>query len=325
MRDQAEDVLSAWTALEVLSPATYRKPEDLAQGDHRLIAKLAAGHPLPWAGEGEKSRPKKRLFYHVVLGGIRMPEATTDLLSVFVDKNQDRRPTRGFAAIGTVTVDKTGCLVAEDACTVSSFAWGLPLALGQDLVALGRWPEAEPKLLERLDAKLRRKDRDGKPVPLDWTTIAAACDWLVGELGLGRSLVEPPSFAIRAYHYMFAQEPPESPLLGSFFLKDLASTAGLVRAGKAPANLQSVIWGSRRPPNATTCSGTCGTCRTRSRRPACRRDGGRRRAAIRSSPCSRWRSTSRRVPRRAPLSSPPTALRGRARRPCSATSSPTSS
>lgn len=241
VRDQAEDVLSAWTALEVLSPATYRKPEDLAQGDRWLIAKLGAGRPLPWMGEGEKSRPKKRLFYHVVLGGIRMPEATTDLLSVFVDKNQDRRPTRGFAAIGTVTVDKTGCPVAEDACTLSSFAWGLPLALGQDLVALGRWPEAEPKLLERLDAKLRRKDREGKPVPLDWTTITVACDWLVGELGLARSLVEPPSFAIRAYHYMFAQEPPESPLLGSFFLKDLASAAGLVRAGKAPANLQRYL------------------------------------------------------------------------------------
>lgn len=241
VRDRAEDVLSAWTALEVLSPATYRKSEDIAQGDLRLIAKIGAGRPLPWSGEGEKSRPKKRLFYHVVLGAIRMPEATTELLSVFLDKNQDRRPARGFAAIGTVTVDKTGCLVAEDACMVSSFSWGLPLALNQDLVGLGRWPEAEPKLLERLDGKLRRKDRDGKPVPLDWMTIAAACDWLVDELGLARSLVEPPSFAIRAYHYMFAQEPPESPLLGSFFLKDLATAAGLVRAGKAPANLQRYL------------------------------------------------------------------------------------
>lgn len=241
LRDWAEDVLSAWTALEVLSPAAYVKPEDVAMGDPKLVAKLAAGRPLPWSGEGERSRRKKRLFYHVVLGAIRMPEATAELMAAFTDKHQDRRPPRGFAAIGTVTVDKTGCLVAEDACRVSSFAWGLPLALSQDLVGLGRWPEAEPKLLERLDGKLRRKDRDGKPVPLDWATIAAACDWLVGELGLARSLIEPPSFAIRAYHYMFAQEPPESPLLGSFFLKDLSMAAGLVRAGKAPLNLQRYL------------------------------------------------------------------------------------
>ena len=53
MRDRPEDVLSAWTALEVLSPVTYRKPADMADGDTRRIAALDGG--LPWRPPGEKA------------------------------------------------------------------------------------------------------------------------------------------------------------------------------------------------------------------------------------------------------------------------------
>jgi len=64
-----ESILSAWTALEVLSPQTFRKPEDLATGDRSLTRIDTA--ELPWE-RGEKSRPKRRLYYQIVLGAILM-------------------------------------------------------------------------------------------------------------------------------------------------------------------------------------------------------------------------------------------------------------
>ena len=240
VRDRPEDVLSAWTALEVLSPMTYRNPADMADGDQRRVASLAGA--MPWQPPGERGRPQKQLFYQVVLGAIRMDEATNALLSVFVDKHQDRRGTPGLAAIATLTLDKAGVPVAEgEATAVSGYAWGLPLALRRDLVGLGRWPDAETKLNEGLDRRIRRFDDDGKPVPLDARSIKAAFDWLVSEVGLHASLVEPPVFAVRVYHYWQSQDPPEAPLLGSFFLEDLATARRLVGEGRATGNLRRYL------------------------------------------------------------------------------------
>ncbi len=218
---------------------TYRRPADMADGDQRRIADLAGA--MPWQPPGERSKPKKQLFYQVVLGAIRMDEATNALLSVFVDRNHDRRGSAGYAALATVTLDKAGVPVAEgEATAISSFAWGLPFALRRDLVGLGRWPDAETKLNEALDRRIRRFD-DGKPIPLDGRSIRAAFDWLVPELGLHPSHVEPPSFAVRVYHYWQAQDPPEAPLLGSFFLEDLAAARRLVGEGKAAGNLRRYL------------------------------------------------------------------------------------
>src|SRR5690606_20157356 len=58
------DILSAWIALEVLSPQTFRKPEDLAQGgDARLIRTFQ--NKMPWENGGEPSRPNFRLYYQI--------------------------------------------------------------------------------------------------------------------------------------------------------------------------------------------------------------------------------------------------------------------
>lgn len=63
-----ENILRAWTALEVLSPQGYRRETDLVAGDRSRIARLENG-PLPWE-IGEKSRPKKRLYYELILGAM---------------------------------------------------------------------------------------------------------------------------------------------------------------------------------------------------------------------------------------------------------------
>ena len=53
--NEPRGILDAWVAFEVLSPQSFNRPDDLADGDRRRIAKLADG--LPWSGDGEKARP----------------------------------------------------------------------------------------------------------------------------------------------------------------------------------------------------------------------------------------------------------------------------
>ena len=237
-------ILAAWTALEALSPQTYRRPEDLAAGDRRCVADLSAGR-APW-GKGERSRPKKQLYYQVILGSIPMGRATEDLVKAFGDDEERSQRAREKAPIGAVLVDKNGIVAAENGIAVSSFAWALPLALKLKLGALGAWPKIEPQIIEKLEGIIRRVDRDGKPVPLDLATIDKAHCWLVVQFGLPAHLIEPPTFALRVYHYFKAKNPPEALLLNSFFLGDLARSAALVGQNAAPAGLRRYL-GIERP------------------------------------------------------------------------------
>ncbi|WP_196804854.1 AAA domain-containing protein [Methylopila sp. M107] len=226
--DRPADILSAWTALEVLSPFTFFKPADLVEGDDRRIARFADQLFLPWENGGEKARPSTQLFYHVVLGAIRMEEATTALLNVFVDDDVDRKPERGFAGIATITIDKNGRPIPENAVAISSFAWGLPLALRRQLKSLGDWPAIEPRLVEAVDRHIRKTDAKGAAAPLDAAAIDAAFAFLVEQLELPAKMVDAPGFALRHYHYWKATEPPDPPLLGSFYLSDLAAARSVV-------------------------------------------------------------------------------------------------
>jgi hypothetical protein len=242
VEDKPEEILSAWTALEVLSPSLpYKKPSDMTEGEERRIVSFEKFQTPPWFGEGEKSLPKKRLFYHVVLGAVRMEAATSALLSVYADKNADRQSASGFSPLATITLDKTGRPVEEQAVAISSFAWGLPFALKGDLRSLGGWILAEAQLVKTMDQQVRVTDREGKLVPLNFGTIRQAYDKLVKVLGLPGDLAEPPSFAIRVYQFMYAKEPPEAPLLGSFILADLEQTRNSVKVGGLPPNLAAFL------------------------------------------------------------------------------------
>lgn len=245
--DRPADILSAWTALEVLSPYTFAKPSDLVEGDERRIARFSDQLFMPWANGGERARPSTQLFYHIVLGAVRMEEATKALLEAFVDDNADRRSERGFAGIATITVDKHGRPIPENAVAISSFAWGLPLALRRDLRSLGSWPAVEPKLIEAIDQKIRKQDSEGNVLPLDTAAIDSVHDALVKRLGLPAQMAEAPSFALRHYHYWKATEPPDPPLLGSFYLGDLAAAQSVV-AEKKHRNLGRYL-GLEKPPN----------------------------------------------------------------------------
>lgn len=232
-------ILAAWTALEALSPQTYRRPDDLSGGDRGCVAAIT-GERMPWE-TGERSRPNKQLYYQVMLGAIPMGAATDRLVSAFGEDEERGTRSADKATIGAVLVDRKGIPVAEKGIAVSSFGWALPIALKGDLAGLGAWPTIEPAIIDGLGEVVRRKDKQDQPLPLDAATIADAHRWLVAKFNLSDELVEPPSFALRVFHYYRAKNPPDVALLNSFFLNDLSRTADLVRHNKAPAALRRYL------------------------------------------------------------------------------------
>lgn len=246
--NEPQAILSAWTALEALSPQTYRQPEDLAAGDRRCVADLSATSPLPWEC-GEKSTPNHQLYYQVILGAIPMDKATEEMVKAF-GQDEERNPRqREKAAIAAILVDRNGMPVEENGIAVSSFAWALPLALELKLGSLGVWPTIELRINQNLDKIVRRLGDDDEPLPLDHATIDQAYGWLVAQFALPDRLVEPPTFALRVYHYFKAKNPPEAILLNSFFIGDLARAGSLLGGKSVPAGLRRYlgIEGPRQP------------------------------------------------------------------------------
>jgi hypothetical protein len=242
-----ETLFDAWTALEVLSPPSFRRPEDLKGGDRKAVASLERER-LPWEGEGEKSRPNMRLYYQVVLGSVDLGRAVPQLLARYSDLREERPAARGEAITAVLIVDRNGRLSKEDAIQVSSFAWGLPLALRGDLGSLAEWLKAEPRVIKDFDGFLRQRlDSDeNEQSPLDRATLQEAWEWLLARLELPRELVNQPRFAVRCYEYFRRSAPPEPLLLNSFFLADLARAKWLFRNGRAPSALRRYV-GSESP------------------------------------------------------------------------------
>ncbi len=243
--NKPDDVLSAWIALEVLSPPAYVRSEDLAGGDKRRVVALSE-LSLPWE-RGEKSRPNQRLYYQVVLGSIKMESAIGCLIERYGDSREERPAVRGKAALASVVVDRQGQLVESPAVGISSFGWGVMSALNGEFADLARWTDVEPQLVERIEKLLlgtTTGDEDGeerRTRPLTQAALFAAYEALVHELGLPREWVEPPDLAIRSYVYFKDPNPPEPLLLNSFFLTDLALAHRLFAEGKAPQNLRRYL------------------------------------------------------------------------------------
>lgn len=245
------EILSAWTALEVLSPPAYVRPEDLAGGDRTRIAKLGES-AFPWE-RGEKSRPNQRLYYQIVLGSVKMEPAVERLIERYGDTRPEKPGARGKAALAVVVVDRQGRLIESPAVGVSSFAWGVMSALNGELAHLAHWPEVEPQLVERIEKLLLgvvAKNEDEEELrhrPLARAALFVAYQALIHELGLPWEWIEPPEFAIRSYAYFKDINPPEPILLNSFFLTDLALARKLIAESKFPQNLRRYL-GAERPP-----------------------------------------------------------------------------
>jgi hypothetical protein len=242
--NRMEDILRAWTVLEVLSPATFRRPADLAAGDNRRIARLDRG--LPWDDGPAKGPMGTRLYFQIVLGTVAMKPAMDQLLTRFADKRPEKPQARGEAPLAIVVVDRFGKPVQDACATVSSFAWGLPRALRDEPSTLAAWTAQEERLQGELHSRLYREDETGGVRPLTLAALNAAFEWLVDECGLDRGSVTRPSFAVRSLVSSKSSELPEPILLNSFYLKDLARAGELVRRGQCPETLQRFL-GAKSP------------------------------------------------------------------------------
>ncbi|MXV51517.1 hypothetical protein GS399_11095 [Pedobacter sp. HMF7647] len=238
--NKPEDVLSSWIALEVFSPQTFKRPEDLAGGDRRLIVPLI-GNQLPWVGEVEKSRPKYQLFYHVILGTIDMQKAIAGLLPIYSDERIERPPATGEAIIASLVLDQKGRLVEEGCIGISSFAWGLNHAFQGNLASLGDWPKVEKVVTEQLMKALlpyNQQNENSSAITLD--ALNKTLNALVKAFKIPPEFLKSNPFALRAYEY-YKNDSPEPLLLNSFFVSDLAEARKLFLEKKAPPILKKYL------------------------------------------------------------------------------------
>jgi hypothetical protein len=122
VRDLPQDILQAWTALEVLSPAVIRSWPSLNIKGLRQVVPITE-RALPWDG-GATSVPGKRVIFEVFLGTLVVDDAVGELPKVYADKRPERTGTKGHAILASVIVDKNGCPLEEDeAVSISSFRW----------------------------------------------------------------------------------------------------------------------------------------------------------------------------------------------------------
>ncbi|WP_299626570.1 DEAD/DEAH box helicase [Pelagibius sp.] len=232
-----ESILRAWTALEVLSPQGYRREADLVAGETARIARFDE-RGLPWE-HGERSRPKKRLYYELILGAIALAPAFDALLKLYADRRPDAPSMQGYSPLASVLLDKDGKPLDDDVSfVVSSFAWGVPVALQGDLKALAAWPQHERDLRKNFSKRLIKKDDNGEVVPLTKAHIANLYEYLVGTLNLSGHTLREPYFALRRYEFYASKTPPEPGLLNSFFLEDLATARELYAKGAVPHSLR---------------------------------------------------------------------------------------
>ncbi|NII10296.1 hypothetical protein HBF24_06350 [Oleiagrimonas sp. C23AA] len=235
-----QNILRTWTALEVLSPQRYRRETDLVAGDRSRIARFEDAE-LPWK-EGERSRPKKRPYYELILGAVALGPAVESLLKVYADKRPEKPSMSGYCPVASILLDKEGKpLEEENSFAISSFSWGVPIALKGDLEELAEWPYHEKSLKGAFRKILIRRDRQDEVLPLTKQHIDELFAFLVELMNLDALEVRPPYFALRRYEFFASKTPPEPGLLNSFFLEDLAAARTLAHKGSLPHALKHYL------------------------------------------------------------------------------------
>lgn len=238
------DLLDAWTALEVISPQTYRREADLAGGFASNIIPL--DRSLPWDNGPAASKPNYKVYFHVVLGSIAAGPAFDALIDRFKDTRTERPGVTGNIALASILVDKNGIPAGDMPISVSAFGWGFPKALTGSLKDLAQWTRDEGSLIEGLRKQLPKDEESGNLGPLTTASLQNAFEWLVATLGLPREQTAGPKFAVRVYINYRSSLVPDPLLLNSFFLRDLARARDLAQRGSLPAVLADYL-GQKRP------------------------------------------------------------------------------
>ena len=157
-----------------------------------------------------------------------------------------------MAALAIVTVDQKGRPAGDNPVAVSSFGYGFKKACLGKFDALKEWPEVERKLIAQLNDFLIRHDAEtGEILPLEQAQIAKSSSWLSTGFDIPTSHYVKPEFAVRAYQWFMAPNPPEPLLLNSFFLEDLAGARRLVEQEKGGGKGLRRFMGIEKPDNQT--------------------------------------------------------------------------
>ena len=235
---EAINVLSAWIAIEVLSPQSFRKQKDLCPGNSSEIVLFDNDSLLPWQEKSVVIPPNNIIFYQIILGTINVKPAITKLIDKYGADNEESCSIQGESIIALVTVDQFGRIVKDDtSLAVSSFAWGVPRALKGELKNLSQWPVAEPSIISALYDILSRKDLHDKDIPVDMKVINKAHNYVVDSFEIPQDIRIDKIFAIKRTYSLKRNEPPETLLLNSFYLNDLVEAQKLIQKNQVPPNL----------------------------------------------------------------------------------------
>lgn len=228
------NVLSAWTAIEILSPQTFKEPKDLA---NKGRINLFEDECLPWENGGEQPKPDMRLAYQVVVGSIDFKKAIDALIEKYGSDQESPVKASGEAIIAVLTLDQKGCPVDENCVMLSSFAWGLPQALKGDLKKLSEWPAIEKNITKDIAAIFRKKNEKGEILPLNKFMLDEAYHTLIDYLEISHAVSVNRLFSIRSDLSKKNEKPPNSILLNSFYVNDLQNAKKLISEGKTSENL----------------------------------------------------------------------------------------
>lgn len=200
-RSDPQSVLSAWTVFEVLSPAPFTESKNCVRLDREA---------LPWSLSSAGPNEKRAVFYQVVLGTVKTGPAMRALIECYGEKSPElREPSTAQSVLACVTLDHEGRPVPSPAVAVSSFGWGLPVALSVDLAKLADWTKHEQRLVDGLDETIRTRGSDGEIQPLDKADIERAYCWLTTALALPKELVCAPRVAVKITARTASSQPPE--------------------------------------------------------------------------------------------------------------------
>lgn len=240
VENKPKDILDTWITFEVLEPQTYKIPSDLVNEDKKNIASLNDPR-LPW--ETQQSAPKGyTIFYQIILGALDVQTSSNKLLELYKDDFSERVTKSGRAALGVIFLDHRGAPIEkeENAISLASFPWGYGRALNNKLEHLKYWNIAESILLKHLRTMLCTQGDNGAFRPLTKDCINRAYEFLIQNCNIPMKEGIPPSFAIKKYIKWYNKDDyilsPDSPVLNSFYLKDLQKVKDALEektAGKA--------------------------------------------------------------------------------------------
>jgi Cdc6-like AAA superfamily ATPase len=215
----ADPILAAWLTMEVLTPQSLPKIEQL-QSINRSLIRLE-NNPEPWNDQRYNKHGKEKAVYWLIyLGELDLSKAVQSILRQYPDEGVEESEVRGNTTLAVAVLDSQGRPI-PDKTFLSSFAWGYGKVRAGHIKDLAAFTSVERGIKAGIERLLINQNNDGEIQPVRFPEIEKATEWLINELNLPTEEVIKPGVAIRVPQYGWYQDTPEPELLNSFFIEDL--------------------------------------------------------------------------------------------------------